>query len=230
MKIEQRVARGVSWLAFFKFLSQITSWIVTVLVARILVPEDYGLLSMATIITGYAGIFGELGLGAAIIQRLILNEKELSSVFWFATSFSIILAVFAFLIARPTALIFDNVDVIPLTKSYWNNIFYKRIRNRTFQSSKKDLEFKKIGIIELISTITSCISMVVAAYSGLGVWTLVIGQIIRSFVRATMSYIFSLWKPLFHFNYTEAKSYIKFGLSVSFGNSFITFLVKPINL
>ena len=69
MSIEKKAFKGASWLALFKFSSQLFSWGITIIVARILVPDDYGLMAMAIMITGYAALFSELGLGAAIIQR-----------------------------------------------------------------------------------------------------------------------------------------------------------------
>lgn len=109
--------KGASWLAMFKFVSQLFSWVVTILVARILVPEDYGLMAMATIITGYAQMFAELGLGAAIIQKPQLIQIELSSVFWFSFMFGSMLALSCFPIAHLTAFIFHEPRVIPLTKT-----------------------------------------------------------------------------------------------------------------
>ena len=82
VSVEQKVIKGAVWLATFKFLSQIFSWAITITIARILNPGDYGLMAMATIITGYAEMFSRLGLGAAIIQRPNSTQAELSSVFW----------------------------------------------------------------------------------------------------------------------------------------------------
>jgi O-antigen/teichoic acid export membrane protein len=92
LSIESKVFKGASWLALFKLISQVFSWIITIVVARILVPDDYGLMEMATIITGYAFFFSELGLGAAIIQKPAITKGELSSVFWFGLGVSVMLS------------------------------------------------------------------------------------------------------------------------------------------
>ena len=91
MSVEIKAIKGASWLAIFKLCSQIISWTATVIVARILVPGDYGLMTMATIITGYAFIFNELGLGQAIIQSPHVTEKQLSSLFYFSFLLSLFL-------------------------------------------------------------------------------------------------------------------------------------------
>src|SRR5690554_972856 len=94
--ITKIVFRSISWLAIFKFSSQTLSWVITLIIARILSPDDYGLMAMATIITGYVELFSELGLGAAIIQKKTITQTELSSVFWFALTISILLGALCF--------------------------------------------------------------------------------------------------------------------------------------
>ena len=84
MSVKIQAFKGATWLAIFKFISQMFSWIVTIIVDRILLPEEYGLYAMAILITGYAQKFSQLGLGAAIIQRQDLDKENLSSVFWFS--------------------------------------------------------------------------------------------------------------------------------------------------
>ena len=76
MSLESKIFKGVSWMAFFNFFSQCVSWTITVLIARILLPSDYGLMAMATIITGYALNLSDIGLGNAIIQRLQVFPKR----------------------------------------------------------------------------------------------------------------------------------------------------------
>ena len=219
MLIEQRAFQGASWLAVFKAVGQIVSWFTTVIVARILVPEDYGLMAMATLITGYAAIFSELGLGAAIIQRPSLTKEDLTSVFWFGFGFSILLAVFAFIAAWPTALIFNNNNVIPITRATSILFLIAGLQIVPLNILKKDLEFKKIGIIEMVATVISCISMEGIASANFGVWTLIIGHMIRDSIKLLLVYRLAGWKPIFYFDLNKAKSFIRFGLSVAFGNS-----------
>ncbi|MCI5140923.1 MAG: lipopolysaccharide biosynthesis protein [Candidatus Electrothrix sp. ATG1] len=219
MSIEQRAFQGASWLAIFKAIGQIVSWAATVIVARILVPDDYGLMSMATVLTGYAALFSELGLGAAIIQREGITEENLASVYWFGVAFSILLGAFAFVIAWPTALLFDNKDVVPITRATSILFFIAGLEIVPLSMLKKELAFKKIGYIEMTATIVSCISMVIIAAAGFGVWTLLIGNIIRSLIKVILLYSITGWRPLFHFELNEAISFIKFGVTVAVGNS-----------
>jgi O-antigen/teichoic acid export membrane protein len=220
MNIEGKVARGVSWLALFKFVSQFFSWLVTIIVARLLLPEDYGLMAMATIITGYAEIFSELGLGAAIIQRPNLNKTDLSSIFWFTMIVSLFFCLFSFAVAPITAHIFNEPRVLPLTQAVSVIFIISGLQIVPLNLLKKDLNFKTVGFIEMIGSMVACGSMLIMAYCGAGVWTLLGGRMINGVTRVLMLYYHALWRPSFHFRFKEAASYIRFGIVVSVSQSF----------
>jgi O-antigen/teichoic acid export membrane protein len=208
-----------SWLAGFKFFGQIISWAATILVARVLVPADYGLMTIATVFTGYAMLFSELGLGSAIIQRPSYTEDELSSVFWFCFTFSLLLGLSCFLLAYPTALVFNDDRVIPIVYAVSILFVTGGVQIVPLSLLKKNISFKKVGFIEIMGTIVSCLSMIAMAHMGAGVWTLIGGHIIRNTTKLIFVYWIAKWYPKFHFNFKEVKPYLRFGLTVAFNRS-----------
>jgi len=220
MSIALKVAKGATWLAFFKLLSQIFSWIITILVARILIPGDYGLMEMSTIITGYAMMFSELGLGSAIIQRQNITENEMSSIFWFMLGISTLMASLCFVVAYPTAFIFHENRVIPLTQAVSVLFIITGLQIVPLNLMRKDLEFKKIGLIEMTGAGISSLAMYMLAYMGAGVWTLLGGHIIREFIKLVLLYINKRWLPKAYMNFSEVRSYLGFGINVAAGRSF----------
>lgn len=217
--IEQKAARGATWLAVFQFSAQIVSWAATVIVARILVPGDYGLMEMATILTGYAFIFNELGLGHAIIQSPTVTREQLSSVFWFSLALSLFFALFALVVAYPTALIFNEPRVIPLTHATSIFFIFSGLQIVPQSMLRKEMKFRTVGYIDMIGVLVSCISMVAIAKLGGGVWTLIGGNFIRSFTRLVLLYWITRWKPLYSFHFQDAKQFIQFGILVALGRS-----------
>lgn len=226
MSIESRAVKSVSWLAFFKLISQVVSWGVTIAVARMLVPGDYGLMAMATVITGYAEMFSELGLGAAIIQSPKMTRKETSSVFWFAMGVACFFALFCFVAAPITASLFNEPMVIPLTQVVSVLFLLSGLQIVPLNLLKKELSFKQVGIIEMITTIISCLGMLLIAYLGGGVWTLIGGRMIRGCLKVVLVYMYVDWRPSFHFNLAEAKVFIRFGMVVAVGQSFFYMFEK----
>jgi len=219
MSLEAKIFKGVSWIALFSFFSQGFSWIITVAIANILIPGDYGLMAMATIITEYASMFNELGLGSAIIQRPSLTQKELSSVFWFSVGVSAMLACLCFPISYLTANIMHEPRVVPLTQTIGIIFIFSGLQIVPSSLLRKELHFKALGFIDMTTVIISCIFMFVIAKMGGGVWALIGGQIIRAVIRTILVYSTNKWRPSFHFNFKESKSYLTFGIKIALSRS-----------
>ncbi len=219
LSIEAQAFKGASWLALFKVISQSFSWIITILVARLLVPGDYGLMEMSTLITGYASMFHQLGLGAAIIQRPTITQDELSSIFWFNIGLSSTLAAFCFVAAYPTASIFNEPRVVPLTQTVSLLFLLTGPQIVPWSLMQRQLRFKETGFIEMCGVFVSCCSMWGIASFGGGVWTLIGGYLVREFTKLILVYAKVSWFPTFHFSFQQAKTYLRFGIPVALGSS-----------
>ena len=219
MSIVKKAFKGASWLALSRLISQSLTWIATIIIARILVPEDYGLMEMATILTGYVILFSELGLGAAIIQREDLKDQDLSSLFWFVLFWGIILGLSCLLLAYPTVSIFNEERVFNITQSMSVLFILGALIIIPRNILRRELKFKTIGIIDAIAAITSSILMIIVAELDFGVWTFITGWISRELIRVICFYTLSPWKPKLHYNYKEIKPFLKFGMNLAAGNS-----------
>ncbi|MDY6974113.1 MAG: lipopolysaccharide biosynthesis protein [Thermodesulfobacteriota bacterium] len=215
MSVIQKAFKAGIWLAAFKAVSQSFSWVATIIVARILVPEDYGLMAMATILTGYVVLFSELGLGAAIIQRGKPTNEELSSLFWLVVCWGCFLSIVCILLSYPTVAIFKEPRILRVTQSaavlYILGAFLIVPRNIL----ERALRFKAIGFIEAVATMISCSLMIVIAALGGGVWTLIGGLIIQKAVTVILSFFVLSWRPTIHFDFVEIKPFLHFGLNLA---------------
>ena len=151
MSIVRKAAKSGLWFAGFKFATQILSWAVTIFVARLLSPEDYGLMSLANVLTGYVEVFSELGLGAAIVQRPDISQKEYSSNFWFSLAVGTVFAGVAYLLSYPTAWLFGEPRVIPITQTISALFIVGAVGTVPFNMLMRDLRFKAIGVIQSCS-------------------------------------------------------------------------------
>lgn len=213
MSIFHSAFRGAVWLTTFKAISQAFSWTATLIVARILLPQDYGLMEMATILTGYVVLFAELGLGAAIVQREEIQDSHLSSLFWFIVLWGFVLGLSCIVIAYPTVKVFGEPRIFRITQAvsilFVVSSFVIVPRNLLH----RELKFKTVGFIDATAVTISCFLMVIIAWMGGGVWTLIGGHIIREFVRAVLLFFMVSWKPRLHMNLNEIKPYLKFGIN-----------------
>ncbi len=226
MTIIRHALKQASWLAVFRIISQALSWAATIIVARLLVPDDYGLMELATILTGYVALFSELGLGAAIVQKEDISNQELSSLHWLMVFWGIVLSCSCFLLAKPTVWLFGNEDTYYITMLCALVYPFASLVIVPRNLLNREMRFKAIGIIEAGTTIVSCLSMVIMAYGGAGVWTLVVGTIIRTIARAFLTFRFVSWRPSFHFSIKDTIPYLGFGVNIAIANSLNYISVK----
>ena len=212
--IERKAAKGGLWLAGFKFTTQIFSWAVTVVIARILAPEDYGLMEMATILTGYVAVFNDLGLGSAIIQREDIQDQELSSLFYIAIFWGCLLALICLVLAYPTAAILNDARMLRITQTVSLLFIIGSFSIVSIHILHRELRFKVLGLIEALAVMCASIAMLFIAKAGGGVWTLVLGMIVRESARVVLVFCFVHWRPRIHFDFKEVKPYLKFGLNL----------------
>jgi O-antigen/teichoic acid export membrane protein len=211
--------RSGIWLAVFKFVAQAFSWVVTIQIARLLRPEDYGLMGMAGILAGYIQLFSEMGLGAAIIQKPDLNQKELSSIFWFTSALGVLFAFAGFLLAYPTSLLFREPRVIPITKVISALFVFGSLTIVPINLMKKEARFKEIGQIQFAAAVVSSLIALVLAYKGFGVWALAGAAISLNLFTMLLTVRACRWRPSLHFNFGETKTLLKFGLNVAVANT-----------
>ena len=213
--VERRAFVGASWLALFRLISQIFSWTVTILVARILEPADYGLIEMAVIIPAYAMKLGDLGFGPAIIQKSQNTQDELSSIFWFSAFCASLLSVICYSAAPLTAWVFNEPKLVALTQAVSVLFFLQSLQVVPGSLLKKKLDFKRVGQIEIMSVIISCVTMLTIAKLGGGVWTLILGLITLASSQLIFTFAMFRWLPNFHYRFQDVKSYLRFGVLVS---------------
>jgi O-antigen/teichoic acid export membrane protein len=229
MSITKKAAKEGFWLAGFRFLTQGFSWVITIMIARILVPEDYGLIAMASILTGYVEMFSELGLGAAIVQRETISQEDLSSIFWFSLFIGIIFTLLGLGLAYPTAWLFNDLRIVPITQLISVLFIIGGLGTVPHHLLSREIRFKEIGAIKLLAVIVASLSMLLMAYKGFGVWALALGYIIQISLKVLLSFLISRWRPKFHFQIREVKSFLKYGLNVA-GSRSLLYLSRKIDI
>lgn len=183
-------------------------------------------MAMASILTGYVELFSEMGLGSAIIQKKEITQEELSSTFWFNIGVGVIFAILCFGLAYPTAWIFDEYRIVPITEMISFLFIIGSLMIVPYTVLAREARFKEIGIINLVAVIISSLSMLFMASRGFGVWTLIYGTIILRLITVMLTFLLSKWRPLLHFRLDEVKGLLKFGLHIAGSRSLSYVLQK----
>ena len=213
-ELKNKAVLGVFWVGSTKVLSQAISWVSTLLVIRILTPDDYGLMGMALVFVGFIHIFNEMGLGAAIIQKQEIDRKDLSTIFWVNLIISCGLYSLLFLLAPIIAVFFDNEQLIILIRVLGLNLILGSLRTVQFHMLIKEMAFDKKSKAEVISNLLSGLTGLIFAYRGFGVWSLVISALVRNVTLTVLVTYYYTWKPLWMFQPGRIKGFLRFGSQV----------------
>lgn len=212
--LTKSTAFGVIWTGVSQVLSQGFQFIVIIILARLLYPQDFGVVGMASIFTGFISRFNELGLSAAIIQRKKINDSHLSTSFWTSLATGIILCFLTILVSPYVADYFQEPLVQPiLTVSSFNFIIgaFTVIPRTLFT---KSLDFKKLAIVEICATIISGIISILLALNNFGAWSLVFGVLSLNLISVLLFWRINTWRPSIEFSFQHFKELFGFGSRV----------------
>ncbi len=204
-------ASGVWWTGISQFLSQAFQFIVIIILARLLYPEEFGIVGMAAIFTGFISRFNELGLSAAIIQRKNVNEIHLSTSFWTSLATGTILCILTIIVSPYIADYFQEELVRPILIVSSINFIVGAFTVIPRTLFTKSLDFKKLAIVEICATFISGVISILLAVNGYGVWSLVLGGISNSLVSVLIFWKMSTWRPSSKFSIPHFKELFSFG-------------------
>jgi O-antigen/teichoic acid export membrane protein len=214
ISLKSRVVNAVLWLGITKLLGQILSWFITIYVARILSPDDYGLMGMSFVFIGFIALFQEFGLGSAIIQKKSLTREDLSNAFWLLILLNVFLYALAVLLAPVAAVFFHEPRLTSIIRIISLNILIGSLGLISSNMLARDMSFRKKSQAEFIGNLIGGISMLLFALKGFEVWSLVYGSITGIAVTNLLLCIYYPWKPMFSFSFLKIREMISFGLKV----------------
>ena len=211
--LKARVAHSIFWLAWSRGVLQILAFATTVLVARILVPADYGVMAIASVFTGMAGMIAEMGLGRAIIQFRDLDKRDIDTCFWITMTLAMIAYAVLSLGASTIARWFAAprlADVLPVLALVLPLTACSVVSDSLL---RKRLALDRISQAEIISGMLVLPVTLGGALAGLGVWALVIGSLVGPAARSIATFTFAPWRPGFRIGGERAKELLDFSIT-----------------
>lgn len=214
ISVGRSAINGVAWLSVTKFFGQSISWIITIYIARILSPVDYGLMGMAAIIIAFMLLFNELGLGTAIIQASDLSKDDLVTLHWTVAGLNTVLYLIVYSLAPSVAAFFHEARITSIIRVLGLNFLINSIGFVSFNMLAKSMNFRSRSIAEFIASLAGSISTLYFAVKGSGVWSLVLGSIVLETTRNFLLQIFYPWIPGFSYSYQSLKKFTRFGSQI----------------
>ncbi len=218
-------AKGVMWAGVSQAGKVVLQLLALAVLSRLLSPSDFGLLAMATVVTVFMLMLRDMGTAAAVIQRADLSSGLLDTVFWFNLALGCVLAVLvvagapaaaaAFNEPRLSGVLFLLAAGFPLTSS---SAVHQALLER-------QVAFKTLARIELSSALVALCLALAAAWHGLGVYALVLNQIVTALLTTLQLWLASRWRPRFAFSVAEFRSLWGFSGNL-FGSQLLNYFAR----
>lgn len=215
MSLKKQALSGMIWTFAQQFGSQLISFTVGIILARILLPSDFGTIAMFSVVTAVASSLVDGGMSSSLIRTQHADDRDLSTVFWFNVMMALVMYAIIFFTA-PFIADFYKVEVLsPVIRVYSLTIIIGSFTAVQATRFTKDMNFKTLFKIQLPSLIIGGIAAVLMAYNGFGIWALVFYPIIQSVVSGIQLWMYSKWRPLFIFDCTKFKEHFNFGYKMT---------------
>ena len=211
---DNNIAMGIVWKFMERAFSQGVSFIVSVILARLLLPDDYGAVAIVLVFIEIANVFIASGLNASLIQKKEINETEKSTIFYCC----IILGVFLYGVMFFAAPFIAGFYKMPILTQVIR-VFALRLPIASIQQVpaaliSRELDFKKFFLSTTVGTICSAIVGITMAVVGFGVWALVAQNLIAALTDAIILSIVAKWRPKKIFSFRAATPLVNYGSKI----------------
>lgn len=213
--LRQKTISGLSWTGFSQISKQAIQFIITVILARLLSPDDFGLLGMATVFTGFMTIFSEMGVSSALIQKQDTTEEHYSSAFWLNVIAGIVLTGLLFVLAPFIAVFYSRPELTAILRVMSLNFVLSSFTIVQQAILSKEMNFKALAIRDLLAVVGSGVLGVSLAINGFGIWSLVFQFLAFSLINSVLLWVLSLWRPKPVVSFAAIKSIFGFSMNLT---------------
>jgi len=210
VSLKQKTLGGVKWSAFERFSTQGISFIISIILARILSPSDYGVIGMISIFIAVSTVFTGAGFSAALIRKQDRTEIDFSTVFYYNLSVSILCYLLLFFAAPWIASFYKTPLLTSITRIVGLNIFFGALGTIQITKLTIAIDFKTQAKISLISVFITGAIGILMAYNGFGVWALVFQGLSATIISTSLLWYFVRWKPSLIFSVASFKELFGF--------------------
>jgi O-antigen/teichoic acid export membrane protein len=225
--LKSQAAKGMFWNAIENFSIQAGQFIIGIILARLLMPTDYGLIGMLAIFIAIAQTFISSGMGTALVQKKDRTDIDYSTVFVFNFAVSVIIYLILFFLAPLIADFYAAPKLVLLTRVLCLNIVINSLSLVQTSRLTIDLDFKTMAKVNVITVVAGGIFGIILAYNGFGVWSLVFQNLFRSVLSVIMLAVLSRWKLSLKFSKSSFKALFGFGSKI-LGASLVATLFQNI--
>lgn len=206
-----KVIANLLWKFAESFGAQLVSFVVSILLARMLDPETFGLLALVLVVTSVLGVFVDSGFSSALIQKKDADDLDFSSVFWCNLAICLVVYLLLFLASPLIAAYYEEPTLTPVIRALGVVLIISGFGGVQYAFISRKLLFRKSFTSRIAGVVLSAAVGLGMAAAGYGVWALVAQQLVASFVGTVVLWFTSGWKPSFTFSWERLKALFDYG-------------------
>ncbi len=215
MSLRQKTVAGLSWAFGQQFSVQIINFMVSVVLARLLSPAEFGLVAMLSIFIAVGNILIDSGLTSSLIRTPNPDEEDYSTVFFINILAGVLIYLILFFTAPLIARFFNQPILDSIIKVYCLSFIIKSFSAIQNTRLTKLMEFKKQMLIQIPSVVIGGLIGILLAFNGYGVWSLVWMNLVQAILFTIQHWFYTRWKPIFVFNKAKLKTHFNFGYKLT---------------
>ncbi len=208
------VSKSMFWSFLERIAAQAVSVIVGIILARILSPDEYGIIAIVMIFITLCDVFVSSGFGTALVQKKQVEELDYNTTFWFSFFVSVVLYVALFFTAPVIASFYQIKLLTPVIRVFGIRLIVTSLNTIQVAKVQREMAFKKYFLATIAGTVISCVVGVVMAYAGYGVWALVAQYLTNTLIASLLFAFVCGWVPKFQFSFRKVKEIWGFGSKV----------------
>jgi len=220
------IVDGLFWTFLERISAQLVSTIVGIILARALMPEEYGIISIVMIFIDFCNVFVTSGFGTAVIQKQNADKKDFNTAFVMSFGVSVLLYIVLFVSAPYIASFYEMSILENVLRVLGIRLLFTSINNVQQSFIQRDLQFRKLFFATIAGTVLSCVAGVAMAYSGFGVWALVTQYLLNVIIGTIALSFVCGWHPGLELSKESAKLIFSFGGKVLATNIVFTINAK----
>ena len=207
---KSKVINSLFWKLMERGGTQGLQFVVQIILARLLEPEQYGVISIIAVFIALANVFVQSGFNTALIQKKDVNETDYSSVFYLSLGIAALLYIGLYLVAPMIAAFYGMAQLMPVIQVLSITLIFGTVTSIQNAVISRNMEFRKLFTSSLGATVISAVVGIAMAYAGFGVWALVAQQLTNQITITIILWFTVAWRPKFLFSFERVKTLFAF--------------------
>jgi O-antigen/teichoic acid export membrane protein len=213
--LKSRSVRGGAFTMIAQIFKFSLNLISNTVLARLLTPQDYGLIGMVTAVTGFVLLFKDLGLSMATVQKEEINHQQVSNLFWINLALGVVTAIITIAIAPVIAAFYNEPRLIWISLALAIGFIIGSLGVQHSALLNRQMQFKKLVVNDVLSMVIGLAAAIVAAWYGLSYWALVIMPLVTGLVSTIGLWMVCSWRPGLLSRKSDTRSMLAFGRNLT---------------